>query len=210
LGTNTAIGSSAESLVPTFPFRLRDNEADPPYAFAGVLDQGHGFERAARLRQHRLEQLAEAAIQVADQRDAVEQGLAEAEYGTADEVGGQESQERQDDDREQQADAGKRERQVLIWVVDARDQRFHTLVHPVDEKPGQVERDADGGGNHDAGEKVVAEPDARPPATLRRRLGVHDLFQIHNGLPPAAQDGHPLSGEAGPVQHPKDAGGPQA
>ena len=81
----------------------------------------------------------------------------------ADQVGGEEAEQRQRDDGDDQAGAGDRPRQIGLRPVGGRDERTHQVVDPVDERPGQIGGDRQRPGDDQAGEEIVAEP--RPGLT---------------------------------------------
>ena len=91
-----------------------------------------------------------------------------------------------DQDREDQPDAGHGERQIVVGIVDAGDERLHPAVDPMDEGPGEVDRDADRSGDDDAGQEIVPEPHAQRATAAdgrRRRLYAQARPDPCHGLP---------------------------
>ena len=141
-------------------------------------------EARAGLREQRLEDLLQALVDRPHDRHAVEDVLAELDQLAADEVGGQEAEQRQ---RRRSAMIrpmpGNLERQIGLGPVGERDERPHQIVDPVDEPPGQADGDGERPDEDQPGQEIVAQAadDAvmdgtglaarrrcRPPARLAR------------------------------------------
>ena len=117
------------------------------------------------LREQRLENLLHGLVDRPHDRHAVEQALAELDQRAADQVGGEEAEQRQRDERDDQAGAGDRPRQIGFRAIGRRDERPHDAVDPGDERPDQPDGDRKRPGHHQAGEEIVA--DAAGDAGLR-------------------------------------------
>ena len=66
-------------------------------------------------------------------------------------------------------DARDGKRQVAVRIVDARNVGLHPRIDDVDEVPGDVERDADGPDDHEAGQEIVAQARAQVDSRASRR-----------------------------------------
>ena len=118
--------------------RLRDQD-DRPHARRGKFDQADPAEARALAREQRLEHLLQAAIDRAHHRHAAEQPFAEIDQRPADQVGGEEAQQRQRDHGDDQPRARQPERQIGFRPVGDGHERPHQSVDPGHEPPGQVE-----------------------------------------------------------------------
>ena len=141
--------------------RLRDQD-DRPHAGRGKFDQADPAEARPLAREQRLEHLLQAAIDRAHHRHAAEQPFAEIDQRPPDQVGGEETEQRQRDHGDDQARAGQPERQVGFRPVGRRHERTDDAVHPVHEPPGQIERDRDRPCDNQSGQKIVPETGHQP------------------------------------------------
>ena len=103
------------------------------------LDQADLAEARAGLREQRLEHLLQALVDRPHHRHAVEQVLAGFDQRAPDQVGGQEAEQRQREQRDDQARTGHLHRQIGLRPVRQRNERPHQIVDPVDEPPGQAD-----------------------------------------------------------------------
>ena len=141
--------------------RLRDQH-DRPHAGRGKFDQADPAEARSLAREQRLEHLLQAAIDRAHHRHAAEQPFAEIDQRPADQVGGEEAEQRQRDHGDDQARAGQPERQIGFRPVGHRHERADQAVDPGHEPPGQIEGDRDRTGDDQAGQEIVAETGHQP------------------------------------------------
>ena len=125
-------------------------------------------EARAGLREQRLEDLLHGLVDRPHDRHAVEQVLAELDQRAADQVGGEEAEQRQRDERDDQAGARDAERQIGLGPVGRRNERPHQLVDPVDEPPGQTDGDVERPDQDQAGQEIIAQP-RRPTLWCERR-----------------------------------------
>ena len=136
--------------------RLRQ-EDDRPHARRRKLHQPDAAEARSGFREQRLEDLLEAAIDRPDDRRAVEDVLAELDQLAPDQVGGQEAEQRQRREDDDQARAWKMERQIGFETNGRRHERPHDVVDPVDEPPGQADRDVERSDQDQPGQKIVSD-----------------------------------------------------
>ena len=108
VGTNTLITSSARLLL-HFALAGAGDEAERPDALARILDQHALAERRRLVRQHRLHDLLDRAVERADHRQPVEDAFEQVIDRAADDAGGQRADQGQADQRQQQPDPGDRE-----------------------------------------------------------------------------------------------------
>ena len=90
-------------------------------------------------------------------RHAIEHVLAELDELAADEVGGEEAKQRQGRERDDQARAGNMERQICLGAKADGHERPHRVIDPVDEPPGEADRDVEWPDEDQAGQKVVSD-----------------------------------------------------
>src|SRR5262249_872415 len=91
--------------------------------------------------------------------------------GAADQVGGEEAEHRDGEEGDHQAGARNAPWQVVLGPVGDRDERPHQVVDPGDERPGQVDRDRQRPGDHQAGQEIVAQPVGGAGVMNGRRIG---------------------------------------
>ncbi len=99
-------------------------------------------------------------------RHEVEDGLARLHQLAADEARSEESEHGQHDQCNDQTGAGNFHRQIGFRLVGDRDERPHQGVHPVDEPPGQADRDVERSDQDQPGQEVIAQ--ARDQAVMER------------------------------------------
>ena len=165
--------------------RLRDQD-DRPHARRGKFDQADLAEARPLAREQRLEHLLEAAIDRAHHRHAAEQPFAEIDQRPPDQVGGEETEQRQRDHGDDQARAGQSERQIGFRPVGRRHERTDDAVDPVHEPPGQVKRDRDRPCDNQSGQKIVPETGHQPGMVrvqqgFLRGRGRGQFFAVHRG-----------------------------
>ncbi len=164
--------------------RLRDQH-DRPHAGRREFDQADAAEARSLAREQRLEHLLQAAIDRAHHRHAPEQSFAEIDQRPPDQVGGEEAQKRQRDDRDDQPGARQPERQIGFGPVGDGDERPHQSIDPGHEPPGQIEGDGDRPGHDQAGQKVIPETRHQAAMGLRRDfgrgLGRRQIVAVHGG-----------------------------
>ena len=154
--------------------RLRQ-EHQRPHAGRRKLHQRQPCGSSSPLREQRLEDLLHGLVDRPHDRHAVQQALAPADQRAADQVGGEEAEQREREERQHQAGAGDRPGQIGLRPVDRRNQRPHETVDPVDERPDQPGGDRQRARHHQAGEEIIADARGgagmrRPPPPRRRRF----------------------------------------
>ncbi len=129
----------------------------------GNSTQADAAEARAVAGEQRLEHLLEAAIDRAHHRHAAEQPFAQIDQRSPDQVGGEETEQRQRDHGDDQAGARQSERQIGFRPVGRRHERPHQIVDPVHEPPGQIEGDRDRPGHNPgrSGNSCGSGPSAR-------------------------------------------------
>ena len=164
--------------------RLRDQH-DRPHAGRRKFDQADAAEARSLPRKQRLEHLLQAAIDRAHHRHPPEQPFAEIDQRPADQVGGEEAEQRQRDHRDDQPRARQPERQIGFRPVGDGHERADQTVDPGHEPPGQVKGDGDRAGDDQAGQEIVPETGHQPARGVRRDFtrghGRRQIFAIHLG-----------------------------
>ena len=102
------------------------------------FDQPDLAELAAGLAEDGFEHLLQALVDAADERRAIEHRLAEPDQRTADEIGGQEPEQSEPDNRDEDAKAWDMERQIAVRRQDVRQPGPHPVVDRVDDPPGDI------------------------------------------------------------------------
>ena len=163
---------------------------------ARILDQHHFAKGVGRLRQHRVENLLEYAIDRAHHRHAGDQAFTEADQEAPGDVGEQGADQRDQDERDHDADARHVPAQNVGGVVGVGDERHDGPVEEIDHQPEQPYRDADRRGDDDAGEEIC--PEAREEAAPARRLN-----ETRRGArPPSSRGKAPVPRPPGVIDRP--------
>lgn len=144
------------------------HEHHRPEAGRRVFDHADFLERIRPLAKNSFEELLQALVERPDERCPIDDGLAELDDRTADEVLGEEADDGDDDDSRQQAEARNRELDIVLRPVLHRNERPDPAIRPLDQRPGQPDGDCDGGANDEPGQEIVAKLDAE--RLLVRRL----------------------------------------
>ena len=176
----------------------RREEHQRPHAGRRKLHQPDRAEGRARLREQRLEHLLQAAIDRPHDRHALQNRLADLDQRAADQVGGEEAEHGQRQERDDQAEARNLDRQIGFRPVGDRDERPHQIVDPGDERPDQPDRDRERPGDDQSGQEIVADAAARrrdaagSGAGLRRSGTVRDAHRSSEafGLSDPSRPGH--------------------
>ena len=114
------------------------DEDQRPDALARIFDQPDLAEQSSRLCEHGLEDLLQAAVDIAHQRHPAQQRSPRPTMRAADDVGGEEADQRHQDQRDHQAEAGHRERQIGVRIVARRNIGLDPGIDPVDNDPGEI------------------------------------------------------------------------
>src|SRR5271166_1115563 len=138
--------------------RGRRDEHDRPAPFDREFDQPHLPKLGAGLAEHRLEDLLQALVHAPDERRAVEHRLAQSNQRAADDIGGQESEQRQTDERDHDPEARNVNRQIGVRGEALRKPGLDPVVDRVDRPPGNVGGDSDRSEYDKAGEEPRPQP----------------------------------------------------
>ena len=88
--------------------------------------------------------------------------LARLDQLAADQVGGEEAEQRQCHKRNDEAETWNFYREISLRPIDDRNERSHQIIDPIDEPPGETDRDVEGPDQNEAGQKVIAQPADHP------------------------------------------------
>ncbi len=110
------------------------------------------------LRQHCLHDLLHRAIDAAHDRQLIHDGFAHPQDQPANKAGRQRADQGDRDQQQCEANTGYGERQIGLRIVAHGNQRHDLLVDEVDQQPGKIDGQPDGGRNQHTGEEIGAQP----------------------------------------------------
>ena len=194
-GGNEDIDQPGPGHIADLVDRPAGQETEGPHTLARIFDQGDFAEGRGFVADHGLDDLLGGAIDAADDGHAVQHPLAEAQEHLADIAGGQRPDQGQAHQHQDHPDAGDREGQIGLRVVDRRQNREDLLIDEGDEEPGDIDGDRDRGDHQYAGKEVAPQASPDPDANRHRGWGFRRRgFQRRARLLHAAMISHGAGG----------------